>query len=276
MTEDPTLPDLVTRAQTGDGGALERVVRAIQDDVFDLAVRMLGNAEDARDACQEALVRIVTGLGSFRGESSFRTWTYRVAANAFLNYRGTLRRPEITFARAGDILDAAVASLSEDTGILDPAQQALVGEVKLACAHGMLTCLDRPHRLAYILGEILDLSGEDAAAILEISAAAFRQRLSRARNDMEDFLRAHCGVANPANRCRCKDLVPLALAEGLVDPKRPMLGRLPTRESDRLQVEIERVRTAAEVYRSLPKFAAPTDFAAALRAVLEAHDRNAD
>lgn len=256
---------LVASAQAGDGAALEQVVRAIQDNVFDLAVRMLGNAEDARDASQEALVRIVTGLGSFRGASSFRTWTYRVAANALLNYRGALRRPEITFTQAGSFLDAAVAKLSEEATDFDPSQHVLVDEVKLAWAHGMLVCLDRPHRLAYILGEILDFPGEDASAILEISPVAFRKRLSRAREEMEAFLRTHCGVANPENRCRCEKLVPLALSEGLVDPKRLMLGRLPTRESDRLQVGIERIRTAAEIYRSMPKYAAPTDLAGALR-----------
>jgi RNA polymerase sigma factor (sigma-70 family) len=271
--DDAVLHDLVANAQAGDGDALEGVVRAIQDDVFDLALRMLGDADDARDASQEVLVRIVTKLGSFRGESKFRTWVYRVAANALLNFRGELRRREISFDEAAAQLDAGIAYASHAPGAPpDPADSALVDEVKLACAHGMLLCLDRPHRLAYILGEILELPGDDAAAVLEISPVAFRKRLSRAREEMEAFLRVNCGLADPANACRCTKLLPAALAAGTVDPSRLALKRLPTREVDRLQVEVQRVRTAVEVFRSLPKYAAPRDFAGALRALLGEHD----
>jgi len=72
----------------------------------------------------------------------------------------------------------------------------------------MLLCLDRSHRLAYVLGEILELASEEAASILEVSAAAFRKRLSRAREEMEAFLQRQCGLAVPANRCRCAKAVP--------------------------------------------------------------------
>jgi RNA polymerase sigma factor (sigma-70 family) len=275
--DDAALHQLVANAQAGDGVAVEEVVRAIQDDVFDLALRMLGDADDARDASQEVLVRIVTKLGSFRGESAFRTWVYRVAANALLSFRGELRRKEISFDEAAAQLDAAIEHARQAPAAPpDPAHSALVNEVKLACAHGMLLCLDRPHRLAYILGAILDLPGEEAAAVLEISAVAFRKRLSRAREEMEAFLRANCGLADPANACRCTKLLPTALAAGVVDPGRLVLKRLPTREVDRLQIDVQRVRTAVEVFRSLPKYAAPQDFAGALRALLGEQDEDSN
>jgi len=69
--DDHDLHLLVARAKGGDRIALEGVVRAVQDDVFDLALRMLGHVEDASDASQEILVRLVTKLDSFRGESRF-------------------------------------------------------------------------------------------------------------------------------------------------------------------------------------------------------------
>src|SRR5689334_14207418 len=142
MMEASALNELVRQAQSGYGAALEGVVRAIQDDVFDLALRMLGDADDARDASQEVLVRIVTKLGSFRGESQFRTWVYRVAANALLNFRGEMRRKEISFEQAGAQLDAANDHAAPSSPSVDPANEALVNEVKLVCAHGMLLCLD--------------------------------------------------------------------------------------------------------------------------------------
>jgi RNA polymerase sigma factor (sigma-70 family) len=268
---DDALEELVREAQGGDGAALEQVARAVQDDVFGLAHKMLGHPHDARDATQEVLIRLITKLSTFRGESRFRTWVYRVAANGILNFRTELRTPERTFAEAGAQLDGALDAY-QAAPAADPDRDVLVNEVKVACTHGMLLCLDRPHRLAYVLGEILELPGEDAASILEISPVAFRKRISRARDEMEGFLKKHCGLADPANRCRCAKLVPLAVATGVVDPRRLALGALKARRADRLRTDIEQLRTAAEVFRSLPSYSAPTDFGASVREWLSADE----
>ena len=133
---------------------------------------------------------------------------------------------------------------------------------------------DRPHRLAYILGEILELPGEEAAAILSIQPAAFRKRLSRAREEMETFLLGRCGLANPKNACRCAKLLPVALAAGIVDPNRLRLRLLPIREADRLRIDIDEARTATEVFRSLPTYGSPQDFTAFVRSILTTDEPN--
>jgi RNA polymerase sigma factor (sigma-70 family) len=270
-TMNDELEETVRRAQGGDAAALEQVVRAVQDDVFGLALRMLGHPDDARDAAQEVLIRVMTKLSTFQGESRFRTWVYRVAANGILNFRTELRTPERSFGEASAQLDAALDAYEADP-TSEPDRDVLLGEVKVACTHGMLLCLDRPHRLAYVLGEILELPGEDAAAILEISPPAFRKRLSRARDEMEGFLRKHCGLAAPVNRCRCAKLLPTALATGVVDPRRLVLSSLELTRADRLRVDIEEMRTAAEIFRSLPTYAAPVDLGAKLHGWLRGND----
>jgi hypothetical protein len=70
----------------------------------------------------------------------------------------------------------------------------LLEEIKMGCALGMLLYLDCPYRLAYLLGEILDLDCEQAALILDVSPATFRKRLSRARAEMIRFMQGHCGL----------------------------------------------------------------------------------
>jgi RNA polymerase sigma factor (sigma-70 family) len=75
--EEATLAKLVSRAKDGDPEALDSVIGALQHDIFWLALRMTANREDAEDATQEILVKVVTGLGGFRGDSSIRTWAYR-------------------------------------------------------------------------------------------------------------------------------------------------------------------------------------------------------
>jgi hypothetical protein len=130
--------------------------------------------------------------------------------------------------------------------------------------------LDRPHRLTYILGEILELGGEEAAAILEIQPAAFRKRLSRAREQIEAFLASRCGLVDPDNACRCVKVLPTALAAGIVDANRLRYRSLPTREADRLLIGIERARTAAELFRSLPTYGSPEDFTVFVRTLVDA------
>src|SRR5262249_11454280 len=93
-------------------------------------------------------------------------------------------------------------------------------EVRIGCTTAMLLCLDREHRLAYILGEILELDHRTAAAALEVSPDAYRQRLARARAGIVDLMRARCGLAHPGNPCRCRRRVGTAIARGRLDPAR--------------------------------------------------------
>jgi RNA polymerase sigma factor (sigma-70 family) len=84
------LDRLARRAAEGDRGALSELVREIQHPMYGLALRFLGNPEDAQDACQEILIRIVTRLGTFEGRSKFSTWAYTVAVRSLLRTRKRL------------------------------------------------------------------------------------------------------------------------------------------------------------------------------------------
>src|SRR5262245_33544590 len=78
---DVDLAERVRAAAAGDRTAAREVLEAVQHDVYGLSLRMLGHPADAEDAAQEILVIVLTHLGSFRGESSLRTWVWRIAAN---------------------------------------------------------------------------------------------------------------------------------------------------------------------------------------------------
>ncbi|MGH9202123.1 MAG: RNA polymerase sigma factor, partial [Vicinamibacterales bacterium] len=84
MTQPMTFEDVARRAIDGDRDALDRLVRDLQDDIYGLALRMLWNREDAEDATQEILVRVVTRLSQFDFRSRLKTWVYRVAVNYIL------------------------------------------------------------------------------------------------------------------------------------------------------------------------------------------------
>ena len=181
MTQPMTLEDVARRAIDGDRDALDSLVRELQGDIYGLALRMLWNREDAEDATQEILVRVVTRLSQFDFRSRLKTWVYRVAVNYILDVKKSpVERMHLTFERfADDLADG----LSPD-GPLDAERSLLVEEVKIGCTLGMLQCLDRPHRLAYVLGEILDMPGPEAAEALGITPDALSQAPStRAHGD---------------------------------------------------------------------------------------------
>ncbi len=270
---EESLEDLARRARAGERESLERLVSAIQDRIYGLAVRMLWHPEDARDATQEILVRIVTRLGTFRGESSFSTWAHRVAANYLLTARKSrLERQAYTFQRFGNELDEGLSDAPAPPAIAETA--LLLEEVKLGCTLGMLTCLDRPHRLAYILGEILEMEGDEAARVLAIRPAAFRKRLSRAREAIVAFTRAKCGLVSPERPCRCRRRVAQAVRRGRLDPRSLLFATdaARARRFPAVLAEIRRledVRRAAALFRSHPQFMAPADLAAEIRKLVD-------
>jgi len=203
----------VQAATRGDSQALQALLASLQGPIYNLSLRMLASREDAEEASQEALLRVVTHLGSFRGEARFSTWAWSVSTRVVLEYRRRrARRPipiEAYEADLADGLDAAAVERPED--------RVLIQQVKLGCSRAMLQCLDDEHRLAYVLGTILEVPGPEAAAALGLSAAAYRKRLSRARTSVAANLQRVCGVVNPAAACRCHKRVRPARRLGRLD-----------------------------------------------------------
>lgn len=280
MTDEPVAPlleDLATRAVAGDSAALDALVRELKDDVYALAIRMLGHPADAEDATQEILVRVVTNLGSFRGEAALRTWVWRIAANHLLGARRGRREAEgLDFDRLDSMLAAGLARPVGASILPDEVDRRLLEEeVKLGCTQMMLACLDRDHRLAFILGAIFELPGTEAASILEVSPEAYRQRLTRSRRRLRSFMTATCGLVSTDAACRCDRQVEPSIAMGLFDPSAPVLALHPTRTVPDPRVErqyraIESVASPEAVMRSHPDYAAPAVVVDRIRAMIAA------
>jgi RNA polymerase sigma factor (sigma-70 family) len=261
------LLERVRSAAAGDRAAAREVLDAIQDDVYRLALRMLGHPADAEDAAQEIAIIVLTHLGSFRGESAFGTWVWRIAANHLRRVRRG-RRETITF----DILDERLRTgLREEPS--DPETEALAGELRLRCTEAMLLCLDRDLRIAYILGDLFELSGDEAAEVLQIEPAAYRKRLSRARRRLHEFVRDWCGVYAPENPCRCTHQVKCAIERGLADPNDRYLSMHRARPAkavvERAAGEVTGLLRVAEVLRDHTDYLAPESMVKSLRELLD-------
>ena len=264
------LERLVEAAKEGNKKALEGLILKIQDKVYGLALRMLYNPSDAEDASQEILLRIITHLSTFRGESAFTTWMYRVAVNHLLTIRK--RRAELEAVSFEEYekslgLDSAVYWPESHSS---PLQNIFVEEIRISCLQGLLLCLDREHRLAFLLVDVFDVSSEEGAAILEITPSAFRKRLSRARERIQDFLIKNCALTNPDNPCTCErylisqDYMERVEEKDLVFAQHPCRVRQEEGTMNRIK-EMDELTQIATLYKRYPDFRAPSSFIENLR-----------
>jgi RNA polymerase sigma factor (sigma-70 family) len=266
---------LVGSARGGSPEALEKLVLRHQAWVYNVAVRMVFHPQDAEEVTQEVLIKAVTHLGTFRGDSAFRTWLYRIAANHVLNMkrRGAELHPH-TFAEYAAALESVADADLPDPNTVPVDVPLLVEEAKLTCTTGMLLCLDRRQRLVFTLGEILGVGDTVGGEVLDMSADNFRQCLARARRDLYQFMHDRCGLVNADNPCRCPKKTKGFIAAGHVDPDRLLFASrhaLQVRDAAGDTVrEIENAldRQYAGVFRDHP-FHPPPDQVAWLRRLLD-------
>ena len=277
------IPDMdAARLQAAvEGGldAIDHVLRSVQPGVFNLAVRMLGNREDAGDATQEILLKVVTHLATFRREAAFGTWVYSIARNHLLTAATRSREsPTVSLEAMAERLQAGLdygATLAHARGevTLSPEDKLAARQVALGCTQNMLMTLDREQRLAYLLDAVFGLTSEQAARVLAIAPAAYRKRVSRVRASLDPFVRKTCGLVQPAAACRCERQLP-AMRHQQGDAGAPKVFKLLAVGHDEL-LEAERhldamlrMSDAAALFRAHPDYRAPESMIAAIRSVL--------
>ena len=211
------LQAFVDKATAGDKNALETLIAGVQDIVFNLSLRMLGTFADAEDAAQDILLKIITHLSSFRGDSSFTTWVFSIAVNHLKNYKKHMfAHYPLSFEYYGnDIENGKIQDVPDLTQ--DVEKEILAEELKMSCTNVMLQCLDMESRCIFILGTMFKIDSRIAGDILEMTPEAYRQRLSRIRKKMADFLGQYCGEYG-RGKCKCKDRVNYAIQSHRLNP----------------------------------------------------------
>ncbi|MDE6607213.1 MAG: RNA polymerase sigma factor [Lachnospiraceae bacterium] len=213
------LRNLVEKATAGDKSSLETIIRNVQDLVFNLSLRMLGTFPDAEDATQDILLKIITHLSSFKGDSAFSTWVFSIATNHLKNYKKHMfAKFPLSFEFYGeDIKNGKIDDVPDLTQNVE--KSILAEELKMSCTNVMLQCLDTESRCIFILGTMFKVDSRIAGDILGITPEAYRQRLSRIRGKMAEFLKEYCGeYGNGA--CRCADRVNYAIQNHRISPAR--------------------------------------------------------
>ena len=198
VVPDSALDDetLAARAAAGDDSAFEAIVGRYQARVFRLACRLTTDT-DAPDVLQETFLQIYRHLPSFRGESQFGTWLYRIATNAALMHqRATKRRAAESLEEYLPRFDAdgLHAATPAELQVVSQADELLDRQTLATRARDVIDRLPDRYRDAFVLRDLEEMSTADVAQALGIEPAAVRQRVHRARLMLRGYLSELLGV----------------------------------------------------------------------------------
>lgn len=176
----------IKKAVNGDAAAFEQLVLRYQAPIYNLCLRITGNAEDAADMTQEAFIKAWRSLDTFHFEAAFSTWLYRLASNTCLDFlRGQKRRPLLSLTVEDDDGDA------QTLNVPDPAptpETALIAAEEMALLSQALSHLEPEQRQIIALRVVNDLSYTEIAQIMELKEGTVKSRLARARDNLRKKL----------------------------------------------------------------------------------------
>jgi RNA polymerase sigma-70 factor (ECF subfamily) len=183
--------ELVVRLLEHDLTAFEELVGEFERPVYTLCLRLLGDAEEARDAAQETFLKVYRGLGSFRGEAGLKTWIYRIAINQAMNQQRWWRRRKrdetisLDLTRSENDMSfgnslAGIGESPEDVAIASERERHIMQALQE---------IKYEYRAALILREIEELSYEEIAATLSISIGTVKSRIARGRDELRKRVR---------------------------------------------------------------------------------------
>jgi RNA polymerase sigma-70 factor (ECF subfamily) len=179
--------ELVRRAQRGERGAFDLLVLRYQHKVVKLVARLLRDPTEAEDVAQEAFIKAYRALGSFRGDSAFYTWLYRIAVNTARNTMASRQRRPIDYeADLSETEQSAVESRMRHT---DTPEATVLSDEIHETVNRAVAELPEDLRTAIILREVEGLSYEEIAAAMDCPVGTVRSRIFRAREAIDRDLK---------------------------------------------------------------------------------------
>jgi RNA polymerase sigma-70 factor (ECF subfamily) len=178
---------LIALSKQGDRDAFNQLVDRYSTQIYNFALRMTNNAEDAQDIYQEAFIHAFRGIGRFRSDSAFSTWLYRIVRNVYLDEQKRRRsRPYVSLEETIETEDGSIAREVEDDA---PSPEDIVQtNERRRAVQRAITQLPERQREILVLYDIQGCTYEEIARILEINVGTVKSRLNRARRGLRDRL----------------------------------------------------------------------------------------
>ena len=179
---------LIKQSISGDVESFEQLIRQYQRMAYNVAYRMMGNEEDAKDMTQEALVKVFKKLKSFRMDASFSTWLYRIVMNTCKDEMRKKKMSTISIDQSIETEDSQVYFELEEKG-LGPEEKLLQKETQ-NLVHSALQEIPEDNRMVLILRDIKNLTYDEISEVLDIPKGTVKSRINRGRLALKDVLKA--------------------------------------------------------------------------------------
>lgn len=180
---------LLDKAKAGDIAAFEELIEGYQRKIFNIALRIVGNYDDANDLSQEVLIRIFKSIGSFKEQSSFSTWIYRITTNVCLDdIRKRKNRRVVSLDEEIKVEDGEMQRqiVSNDPLPEETAEKEELREL----VNGAISSLSEEHRLVIVMRDLQGFSYEEIARILKCPEGTIKSRINRARLALKNVLQS--------------------------------------------------------------------------------------
>lgn len=216
--------------------------------VYNISHSMLLAPKDAEDITQEIFLKIQDKIHSFRGESQLSTWVYRVARNHLLNVCKKRQREKLSF----EIFERDITGFTpydNEFSLSEEQESNAVSDIKVGCTTAMLQCLDIEQRFIIIIGTVFNFKSDKAAEVCDLNEVTYRQRLSRARKKIANFMSKNCGLINRDAECKCRKRVHIAVERGRIELRDDKQMNHTIKE---LVSEMNEIDEVSEIYRDNP------------------------
>lgn len=183
------MEELINKAQNNDINAFEQLIAEHQATVYNIALKIMGNPDDAADAAQEALIKIFKNIKKFKGESKFSTWIYRIAHNVCIDeYRKRKNKSSyVTRSLDEQYEDGENPVLNVPDTSLTPEEQTLKNE-RIEMLNKAINSLSPISRTAILLRDVKSFSYEEIAKIQNCSLGTVKSRINRARLQLKEAI----------------------------------------------------------------------------------------
>lgn len=180
---------LVHASLSGDSEAFGELVKKYEKLIYNTSYQLIGNPDDAFDVSQETFIKAYRSLGSFRGDSKFSTWLYKICQNAARDYiRSKFRQKTVSLTAYDDDDTKEVQLDIVDDDISSQPDRSLEREESRAAVREAIAKLSEDHKNVIVLRDIEGYSYEDISEILNLEIGTVKSRLNRARLAIKDFL----------------------------------------------------------------------------------------
>lgn len=247
----------------------EKLYKAHYEKLYRAAFRLTGNQEDAQDVIQDTFLNAFKAFKSFRNESTFGTWIYKIMLNCsykFIKKRDHLPIKDIA-KREGMSEQAFWESIQSRDLVED---EAMVEDMRETCLQLFLNCLPKQQKIAFTLQVLLAFPVKEVAQIMNISESAVKVNVFRARQHLKDNMEEKCSFIKPDNPCNCSNWVKYAIKKGTIKYI-PKANPVHKRKNHDLSIIINEMSTIAKIkllYDNHPQHKNYSDFIQQMKAII--------